>query len=77
MEIQVKRSDKGKITREVQQNKISRIKIERYLEEWSYFGSILGASLGQCWILTGGSFGGFISFPVVYIYYIHMYIYNS
>jgi hypothetical protein len=30
-----------KFTREVQQNRISRIKIERYLEEWSYFGSVL------------------------------------
>ena len=36
-----KGATRGKFTREVQQNRISRIKIERYLEEWSYFGSVL------------------------------------
>ena len=44
MGIKVERSDKGKITREVQRDKISRIKIERYLEAWSYFGSVLALS---------------------------------
>lgn len=76
--IKVEMSDKGKITREVQQNRISRIKIERYLEVWSYFGSFLGVLL-LFWTLTGHlrGFQGFIIPHVTNNYLLRTILRNS